>query len=177
MRAPLKLRTARLELTAATIPLSEAELADRSEFARLLGANVPADWPPESAADALPVFLGWLREHPEWDGWLGWYGVRVEGTDRVLAASGGFLGAPDGDGMVEMGYSVLPAFQRQGLAGEMVAALASWAFAHPEVRRIEADTDRGNAGSWALLRRAGFVEIGAGREPGAARLRAERPRG
>ena len=177
MRTPLQLRTSRLELTAATIPLSEAELADRSEFARLLDASVPADWPPETAADALPVFLGWLREHPDRGGWLGWYGVRVEGADRVLVASGGFLGAPDQHGMVEMGYSVLPAFQRQGLAGEIVAALAAWAFAHPAVRKIEADTDRANAGSWALLRRAGFVEIGAGREPGAARLRKERPRG
>jgi ribosomal-protein-alanine N-acetyltransferase len=167
----MQLRTARLELTSATIPLSESELGDRTEFARLLGATVPPEWPPETAADALPLFLGWLREHPDWDGWLGWYAVRVDGRERVLVAGGGFLGAPDADGMVEMGYSVLPAFQRQGVASEMVAALCGWALAQPAVQRIEADTDRGNAGSWALLARAGFVEIGQGREPGAARLR------
>ncbi|HEY1434857.1 MAG TPA: GNAT family protein [Thermoanaerobaculia bacterium] len=170
------MRTARLELTAATIALSEAELSDRVEFSRLLAAAVPAQWPPESAADALPLFLGWLREHPDWAGWLGWYAVRTDGGQRVLVAGGGFLGAPDDHGMVEIGYSVLPAFQRLGLATEMVAALSAWAFAQPAVRRIEADTDRGNAGSWALLTGAGFVEIGDGREPGAARLRRERPR-
>ena len=172
----MHLRTARLELTAATVPLSESELGNRDEFARLLGATVPPDWPPETAADALPLFLGWLREHPDWDGWLGWYAVRVHGPERVLVAGGGFLGAPDENGTVEMGYSVLPAFQRQGIASEMVAALCAWAFAQPSVCRVEADTDRGNPGSWALLARAGFIDIGAGREPGAARLRLERPR-
>jgi ribosomal-protein-alanine N-acetyltransferase len=173
----MQLRTARLELTASTLALSEAELEDRLEFARLLDAAIPAEWPPETAADALPLFLGWLREHPDWDGWLGWYAVRVRGSERVLVAGGGFLGAPDASGMVEMGYSVLPAFQGQGIASEMVAALAAWAFAQTTVTRIEADTDRHNAGSWAVLARAGFVEIGDGRESGAARLRAERPPG
>ncbi|HWZ86188.1 MAG TPA: GNAT family N-acetyltransferase [Thermoanaerobaculia bacterium] len=172
----MQLRTDRLELTAATLALSEAELEDRAAFARILGAAVPAEWPPETAADALPLFLGWLREHPDWEGWLGWYAVRVDGSERVLVAGGGFLGAPDASGMVEMGYSVLPAFQGRGIATEMVTALAAWAFAQPAVTRIEADTDRRNAGSWALLARAGFVEIGDGREPGAARLRVERPR-
>jgi [ribosomal protein S5]-alanine N-acetyltransferase len=173
----MRLTTARLELTSATLALSEAELEDRAAFSRILGAAVPAEWPPETAADALPLFLGWLREHPDWDGWLGWYAVRVRGAERVLVAGGGFLGAPDANGMIEMGYSVLSAFQGQGIATEMVAALTAWAFAQPAVLRIEADTDRRNAASWALLARAGFVEIGDGREPGAARLRAERPRG
>ena len=170
-----RIRTPRLELTAATIPLSEAELSDRTEFARLLGATIPLEWPPETAADALPLFLGWLREHPEWHGWLGWYAVRTHNDQRVLVGGGGFLGGPNADGMIEMGYSVLPAFHRQGIATEMVHALTEWAFETPSVTRIEADTARDNTGSWALLQRAGFVEIGDGREPGAARLRLGRP--
>jgi len=169
-----QIRTARLELTAATIPLSEAELSDRAAFARLLGAQVPAEWPPETAADALPLFLGWLREHPEWYRWLAWYGVRVTGTERVLVGGCGFLGGPDETGMVEMGYSVLPQFQRQGIATEMVEALIAWAFENASVSRIEADTSPDNAGSWRILARAGFIAAGPGREPGSVRLRRER---
>ncbi len=169
------LRTARLELVAATIPLSEAELSDRGEFARLLGAEVPAEWPPETAADALPLFLGWLREHPEWRGWLAWYAVRVGGEERVLVGGGGFLGGPDATGMVEMGYSVLPRFQRQGIATEMVEALTAWAFESPSVSCIEAETSPENAGSWRVLARAGFVAAGAGRETGSVRLHRGRP--
>jgi RimJ/RimL family protein N-acetyltransferase len=168
------IRTARLELTAATIPLSEAELSDRAEFARLLGAEVPAEWPPEPAADALPLFLGWLREHPEWHGWLAWYGVRVSGAERVLVGGCGFLGGPDDGGMVEMGYSVLPRFQRQGIATEMVEALIARAFENASVSRIEAETSPDNAGSWRILARTGVDAAGAGREPGSVRLRRER---
>ena len=169
-----RLRTARLELIAATIPTSEAELSDRAEFARLLGAEVPAEWPPETAADALPLFLDWLRAHPEWHGWLAWYAVRVEEQERVLVGGCGFLGGPDASGMVEMGYSVLPRFQRQGIATEMVAALTDWAFRHPSVFRIEAETSPENLGSWRALARAGFRSSCAGREPGSVRLRLER---
>ena len=170
----IRLRTPRLELIAATIPTSEAELADRGEFSRLLGAAVPPEWPPETAADALPLFLGWLREHPEWHGWLAWYAVRVDGDERMLVGGCGFLGGPDATGMVEMGYSVLPQFQRQGIATEMVAALTAWAFTHAAVSRIEAETSPENAGSWRALARAGFAAAGEGREPGSVRLRLER---
>ncbi len=170
----IRLRTPRLELIAATIPSSEAELADQVEFSRLLGAAVPAEWPPETAADALPLFLGWLREHPEWHGWLAWYAVRVDGAERTLVGGCGFLGGPDATGMVEMGYSVLPQFQRQGIATEMVAALTAWAFTHAAVSCIEAETSPENAGSWRALSRAGFTAAGEGREPGSVRLRLER---
>jgi len=169
-----RLVTPRLELTAATLPMAEAEIADRAEFARLLDAEVPEEWPPETAADALPLFLAWLRAHPDWHGWLGWYAVLGRGRDRVLVGGGGFLGGPDDSGTVEMGYSVLPRFQRQGVATEMVEALMGWAFSQ-SVSRIEAETSPANAGSWRVLARAGFVPMGAGREPGSVRLRRERP--
>jgi RimJ/RimL family protein N-acetyltransferase len=69
---------------------------------------------------------------------------------------------------------VLPRFQRQGIATEMVAALTGWAFAHAPVSRIEAETSPENAGSWRALARAGFLSSGPGRDPGSVRLRLER---
>jgi ribosomal-protein-alanine N-acetyltransferase len=170
----IRLRTPRLELTAATLALAEAELADRGAFARMLGARVPAEWPPETAADALPLFLGWLRERPDWYGWLAWYGVLVDETGKTLVGGCGFLGGPDDGGMVEMGYSVLPRFQRLGIATEMVTALIARAFEDASVARIEAETSPENAGSWRILAHAGFVSAGAGREPGSVRLCRER---
>jgi RimJ/RimL family protein N-acetyltransferase len=170
----LRLRTPRLELAAATLEMAEAEIGDRAELARLLEASVPPEWPPETAADALPLFLAWLRDHPEWHGWLAWYAVRVRGGGRVLVGGCGFLGAPDAEGAVEMGYSVLPAFQKQGIATEMIGALVPWAFSADAVSRIEAETADDNAASRAVLARAGFVENGPGREPGSTRFR--RPR-
>ena len=114
--------TARLKLIPATVALARAEIGDRSGFARLLGAVVPNNWPPEILADALPLFLGRLEAAPDQVGWFGWYALAASDSAPVLVASGGFTGPPQA-GTVEIGYSVLPQFQRRGYATEVVVAL------------------------------------------------------
>ncbi len=111
----------------------------------------------------LPLFLGMLRDAPGLCGWLHWYGMLRE-PEPVLVASGGFRGAPDESGMVEIGYSVEPGFRRMGIASEMVRGLAGWAFAQAGVLRIEAETAMDNSGSLGVLRRCGFHEYGPGGE-------------
>ena len=103
------LKTARLRLVPATVPIARAEMADRLEFARLLNATVPENWPPETLADALPLFFEWLKAAPEQVGWFGWYAI-VSNGEEVLVGSVGFKGPPD-NGVVELGYSVVPVFQ------------------------------------------------------------------
>lgn len=169
------LLTSRLRLVPATVPLARAELADRATFAAMLEARVPDNWPPESAADALPWFLQQLEEAPEERaGWLAWYGVRsaTNGEPATLVGGAGFLGPPVG-GTVYTGYSVLPQYQNQGYATEMVRALVEWALARPGVRRVAAETGADNNPSVKLLKGLGFHEVGAGEEAG--HLRFERP--
>jgi len=55
------IETARLKLIPATVALARAEIADPLEFSRMLHAAVPDNWPPDSAADALPLFLRWME--------------------------------------------------------------------------------------------------------------------
>ena len=92
----MTIETARLKLIPATVALARAEIGDRGEFARLLGASVPDNWPPETLADALPLFLGWLEAAPDRVGWFGWYALATGGgaAAPVLVASGGFKGPP-----------------------------------------------------------------------------------
>jgi len=165
------IRTERLTLVPATVALARAELADRGEFARLLHASVPENWPPESAADALPLFLGWLEAAPDRAGWFGWYALAPMegGTAPVLVAGGGFLGPPE-DGTVHIGYSVLPQFQQQGYATELVGGLLRWAFAQPGVSRIAAETEWANPASVRVLVKSGFVPAGVATEPGGTRF-------
>jgi RimJ/RimL family protein N-acetyltransferase len=155
-----------MRLVPATAELVRAEIGDRPVFAALLGATIPADWPPEMLVDALPFFLRQLEAAPDQTGWLNWYGLLAGGHGEpfVLMASGGFMGPPR-NGTVEVGYSVLPEFQRQGYATEMAAALVDWAFAQPDVRRVIAEAHTDNTPSLRLLRKLGFVEIGPGAEP------------
>lgn len=163
--------TERLTLVPASVALVRAEIADRGELGRLLQATVPDHWPPESAADALPMFLGWLEAAPDRAGWFGWYALlrMAGGAAPLLVASGGFLGPPE-DGTVHLGYSVLPQFQRQGYATELVSGLVRWALAQPSVSRIAAETEWANPASVRVLEKSGFTPMGVATEPGGTRF-------
>ena len=153
-----RVETARLVLVPGALELAEAELQDRARLAALLGARVPEEWPPESVRDALPIILAHARAGGAPGPWsLGWYALWRADEPPTLCASVGFKGAPR-EGVVEIGYSVLPAFQRRGVATEMVRGLVAWAFAQREgVVRVDATVEAGNAGSIGVLRRCGFV--------------------
>ena len=167
--------TPRLTLIPATVAHARAELADRAAFARLLGAAVPDAWPPESAADALPLFLEWLEAAPDRVGWFGWYALtRADLGAPVLVAGGGFLGPPAG-GAMQLGYSVLPEFQRQGYATEMVGELLGWAFSQPGVTLVAAETEWANPASVRVLEKSGFTPAGTASAPGGARFERHAP--
>jgi RimJ/RimL family protein N-acetyltransferase len=157
----LIITTPRLELRSATESLVHAEIHDRQELARRLGAVVSESWPPPTLIDALPWFLEQMQKRPESDGWFTWYAMRHDLRSPALIASGGFKGPPQGDGTVEIGYSVLSDHQRLGIATEMVRALCLWAFAHTEVAQILAETDCDNVASRRVLEKNGFVPLGA----------------
>jgi len=162
------IETSRLKLIPATVAHARAENGDRAEFAHLLKATVPDNWPPESTADALPLFLEWLEAAPDSAGWFGWYALaHAEGEDKpTLIGGGGFLGPPQ-DGQVGIGYSVLPQFQGNGYATEIAGALVQWA-RQQAVIRIVAETEWANPASVRVLGRLGFAETGPGSEPGGA---------
>jgi RimJ/RimL family protein N-acetyltransferase len=171
--------TARMRLVPATVALARAELADRAEFARLLSATVPDEWPPEILADALPIFLKWIEAAPALTGWYVWYAMMRAPREAsnmltgdvgdILMASAGFKGPPQ-DCTVEIGYSVMPRFQGHGYATEMVRALIDWAYTQPGVLRIIAETTEDNIPSVRLLHRLGFVRTEPAVEPGHIRL-------
>ena len=167
----MEIQSRRLRLLASTAESVKDELEDPARLTDLVGARVPEDWPPESLRDALPLFAQWHAVHPDWTGWLGWYAIRVVETAPVLCGSGGFKGPPDTSGMVEIGYSVLPAHQRHGFATEMVETLVQWACAQPGVLCVEAETTVDNHASVRVLERTGFHLIGTEGGPGSVRYR------
>lgn len=162
--------TVRLRLVAGTKVLAAAEIEDKAEFAKLLGALVPETWPPDNLRDVLGYFYALYEEHPEWEGWLTWYAVRIDSDYPILCGGVGFKGPPDKRGMVEIGYSVLPEFERQGLATEMVAGMVQWAKQQPQMKHVEAETNIDNKASIRVLEKNSFVCVGAGSEPNTIRF-------
>jgi ribosomal-protein-alanine N-acetyltransferase len=166
--------TRRLELVPATYEHCAAEVRDTAELAALLGADVPADWPPPlNDEHSQRFFLETLRDRPESVGWCVWYFIAHVGA-RTVIGNGGFKGEPQ-DGTVEVGYSIIPAFQRRGYASEAVAALVEWAFSDARVNRVIAETLPELSASIGVLRRTGFRSCDGASEPGNVRF--ERIRG
>ncbi len=162
------IRTPRLELVPATVEIARAEIQDRARFAAALCVAVPETWPPPLNDDAsMRWFLGALERDPGAVGWAAWYVVLPgEGDARTLIGNAGFTGPPGADGSVETGYSILEAHQGRGYATEAVRALFDWAFEHPAVRRVLAQTFADNPRSVHVLEKCGFRAIGPGREEG-----------
>ena len=108
----------------------------------------------------------------EAEGWYGWYAIRDpdETSPPTLVGAAGYFGPPDEHGMVEIGYSVLPEWQRNGYATQMTEALVKNVFSLAGVELVIAHTTEENPASIAVLIRCGFSANGTGREPGTIRF-------
>ena len=82
--------------------------------------------------------------------------VMVERATNSVVGDIGFMGPP-ADGVVEIGFSVVPERRRLGFASEAAAALVDWALGQPGVDRVVARCDSDNDASIGVLERAGFV--------------------
>ena len=168
------LESSRLVLVAATAAHVRTELEAPEKLCLMLGATVSPAWPSgEYDRDAMAFFLSRLQEGgASVEGWYGWYalGPGNDGCSRALVGAGGYFGPPGEDGTVEIGYSVLPEWQRQGYAGEIVGVLVAHACTFPTVARVIAHTSAKNAPSIKVLMAAGFQAAGAGEDEGTLRF-------
>jgi len=117
------LETARLTIVPSTLDLLHAACRNPALLGHHLHLRVPADWPGPDIAAALPSFIRQLETDPAQGDW----GVHLVGhtaTRTLIGFAGCNNGSPDATGMVEIGYDVLPAYQRHGYATE--ATGQSW---------------------------------------------------
>ena len=161
--SPSSIETPRLTLVAGTAIRHAAELEDAMALGPLLGAEVPADWPPadgEYDRDAIGFFLRELIQAPDVIGWHSFYVVaRAEpGVRARLVASAGYFGPPDDRGSVEIGYTVVAEHRGRGYASEAVQALVTRAFERGATR-VLAHTRPDNLPSIAVLTKCRFQPI------------------
>lgn len=157
------LTTRRLTLVPFALDLVRlAAAGDWDALEECLSARVLPRWAEDPARKYLPTLLSALEAHPASSVWRGY--LMLHTTDQAVIGSAGFKGPPDRDGTVEIGYGIVPAYRRQGYTFEAVRALVEWAFGHPEVMRVTAQCDDGNAGSIRILEKLGMHRTGhAGR--------------
>jgi RimJ/RimL family protein N-acetyltransferase len=95
---------------------------------------------------------------PEDEAWVTGV-VRDDATGRAVGRAG-FHAAPDGDGMLELGYAIDPGHQRRGYARAALAAMVDRARREPGVLVLRASVSPTNAASLALVHEHPFLEVG-----------------
>ena len=165
-----EIRTARLNLVAITAPLLQMEETGTAALGEGLDAEVPATWPPLHWEPHVRAFIVLqYAEQPETLGWHRYVLLRRAGKGATLVGSVGAF--PKLQGEAEIGYSVLPEFQRQGLASEAALALTEWLFTQRPVLSVAAQTYATMPESIKVMERCGMVPAGLGDDPGTVRYR------
>lgn len=150
----LIVETPRLLLINTTSDLLDTLLQKGTEgLASALQVSVVHDWTMFGLAPFEYVRM-MLDKDPDSTPWWSW--LPVLKSEQKLAGTGGFKGPPK-DGMVEIGYEIIPELQGKGLATEYAAALIRMAFQHPEVTSVIAHTLAHENASCAVLRKTGFI--------------------
>jgi ribosomal-protein-alanine N-acetyltransferase len=123
-----------------------------------LGVELPAFFLTERARWTWRYRLDQLTADPGIERWLTRAAVLV--PDAVVVGYGGFHGPPDGAGMVELGYTVLPEHRRQGHARAMLGTLVGEAGLDPAVATVRVTISPDNDASLATIAGFGFVQVG-----------------
>jgi RimJ/RimL family protein N-acetyltransferase len=120
------------------------------------------------AADGLRAFIVSDEVSPDWlarlrassipDPWVHGFAV-VDRDSRSVIGSVGFKGPPDENGVVEIAYGIVAAFQGRGYATEAAAAGVGFAFGNG-VRRVRAHTRPTANASTRVLEKCGFEYAG-----------------
>jgi RimJ/RimL family protein N-acetyltransferase len=117
-------------------------------LAEYLKARLPDEWPPEDVDD--PDASG---------GWWDWHIVLHHGDGDVAIGTLGVRGWPAVNGSVQIGCSLLSAFQEQGHGTQAVSGLTAWLLTQPDVKSVTASTPVGNEKSEGILRHLGFSKV------------------
>ena len=157
------IQTERLQLVPATVALCDAEAEGAASVGRLLGATVPAFWPPAVfERDDVDRVRRALLSSDQPQTWTLHYVLRrPESVTEPPALIGvaGFAGPPRPDGTVEIGYAVAEEYRRLGYATEAVRALLDRAFSDVRVRAVTASTYVTLRPSIGVLEKAGFAPV------------------
>lgn len=158
------IETSRLQLLPCELSHFEAIIHDEAELAALLRVKLAPEWLGfPAASEAMRPAYEYLKSHPSALGW--WTYLFIHKADRALIGLGGFKGEVNEDGMVEIGYEIAPAYRRRGLASEASRGMIEYAFAHPEIKTVDAHTLPERNASTGVLEKVGMKHLGTVSDP------------
>lgn len=155
------LTTARLRLVPIPLECTTSPPEAREPIARACEARVPETWPVEHYdQDALDYTRKVLESDLGSEYVMRYLVTRDEPAVIGMVGSG----APDADGRVIIGYSVLPEYQRRGFASEALQGIIDWVRGREGVRLVAGDTYPHLIPSIRTMEHCGFTFAGNGEE-------------
>ncbi|MDX6696284.1 MAG: [ribosomal protein S5]-alanine N-acetyltransferase [Blastocatellia bacterium] len=154
------IETERLRLIPCELAHFDALLRDPPRLEQMLGVSIVEGWSafPESIARGQE----YLKRHMDALDW--WMYLFMHAADSALVGQGGFKGKADESGMVEIGYSIAPAYRNRGVATEAAQGLIDFAFSHTHVKMVDAHTLAEVNPSTRVLKKVGMKFIEALRD-------------
>lgn len=153
------IETPRLVLRPVDAKLASALHRDRAHAGQLAGAILHRNFPDADLASMLPDHAKDLAAVPSWSPWGLW--LIIYRSVRMVVGAVGYQGPPDATGVVSIGYAIVSAHRRRGLATEAASALIDRAFADPRIGCVQATCSADNTPSIKLLTKLGFALHGA----------------
>lgn len=150
------LESARIRLVPLTLTQLKLQVNNPTSFVKALGYpdRLPDEAPP-ALNSALVKMAQAIEETPTFWPWNTNWAIILK-RDQVYVGGIDFHGAPDVEGQVEIGYGLDAAYRHRGLMVDALFLMVGWAFSHPEVRVVKAETAYANLPSQRVLQRAGF---------------------
>ena len=84
----------------------------------------------------------------------------ISKADNKMVGDLCFMGEPNPEGEIEIGYGTYDEFQRKGFMTEAVKCIIKWAETEPKVHSILASTSKTNSASFTVLEKNNFIKTG-----------------
>ncbi|MGG0776733.1 GNAT family N-acetyltransferase [Bacillus rugosus] len=148
------LETNRLRLKTIDIPLLDAASIRDHQAIKDLGYETNGEWPHSDFFEAIPYFREKLVENNGTKGFDSW--IILKKDNNEIVGGTGFLGDPDTNGMIEIGFATNKSHRRKGYCVEAAQKIINWALSQDTVNHITARCEHNNFGSQHILKKLGF---------------------
>jgi RimJ/RimL family protein N-acetyltransferase len=148
------IETPHLRIVPCDDTLFDAIRMGNNTLAKVMGVNVPKKWT-EFRDTFTPSYHRW-KAHPPLRDW--WVYLIIYKPDNQLIGSCGYKGEPDSNGVVEIGYEIMPSHRGKGLGTETAKGLLDHAFRQSGVQKVIAHTLPEENPSARLLEKIGFAQ-------------------
>lgn len=147
------IETKRLLLLPYTLQLINATIQGHKQLKKVSGYNVSPYWPGEDFLKILPWAALQMEGEPIM---AAWSRLIVLKSENIIIGEIGGKGEPIQTGIIEIGYSIVPPYQRKGYATEAITTFTKWLASLPYIKTVTAQCLSNNTPSRKVLEKASF---------------------